>query len=305
MRKYGCQNMVGRLRQVVVRRPDEVFAGVNPDDWNYHGTPDLARAQAEHRAFVRILEESGADVVLHDQPLDGLADAIFTHDSALVTDHGTVALRMGKALREGEEDAMARFLEKLGVPLLGRLAGDGRAEGGDLMWLDKETLAVGLGFRTNEEGAAQLRDLLAPIGAEVVAYDLPVYQGPGACLHLMSVVSMVDDDLAVVYPPLMPVRLLKELERRGIELIEAPEDEFVHGQATNVLALAPRDLVMLQGNPVTEDRLRAAGCRVQTYRGDEISLKAEGGATCLTRPVLRDDTVPALKENAEARQRLA
>ncbi len=305
MRKFGCQNMVGRLRQVIVRPPDEAFAKANPQDWNYHGAPDFERAQAEHRDFVRILEEAGADVIFHDQPLDGLADAIFTHDSALVTDHGGIPLRMGKALRQGEEDAMARLLAKLGVPLLGRLEGEARAEGGDLMWLDKETLAVGIGFRTNEEGAAQLRDLLAPIGARVVAYDLPVYQGPGACLHLMSVISMVDDDLAVVYPPLMPVRLLKELESRGIQLVEAPEDEFLNGMATNVLALAPRDLVMLQGNLVTEERLRAAGCRVQTYRGDEISLKAEGGATCLTRPVLRDDTEPAQEGSAQDRRRLA
>src|SRR5690606_13944968 len=305
MREYGCQNMVGRLRRVIVRRPDEGFAEANPRDWHYHGTPDLERAQAEHRAFVRILKESGADVVYHDQPLDGLADAIFTHDSALVTDRGSIVLRMGKALRQGEEDAMAELLATLGVPLLGRLEGEGRAEAGDLMWLDKETLAVGIGFRTNEEGAAQLRDLLAPIGALVVTYDLPVYRGADACLHLMSMISMVDDDLAVVYPPLMPVRLLQELESHRIQLIETPEDEFLHGQATNVLALAPRDVVLLQGNRVTEKRLRAAGCHVQTYRGDEITLKAEGGATCLTRPVLRDDTEPALEGNAEARRRSA
>jgi len=305
MRKYGCQNMVGRLRQVIVRVPDEAFANADPEDWHYHGAPELERAREEHRAFVRILEEAGADVVFHDQPLEGLADAIYTHDSALVTDHGSIVLRMGKARRRGEEDAMARLLSSLGVPVLGRLKGEARAEGGDLLWLDKETLAVGLGFRTNEEGAAQLRDLLAPIGVRVLTYDLPVYRGPDACLHLMSIISMVDDDLVVAYPPLMPVRLQHELESRGIEAIEVPEDEFVHGQATNVLALAPRDVVLLQGNRATEERLRAAGCRVQTYRGDEISLKAEGGATCLTRPVLRDDTRPARGRSAQSRRRLA
>ena len=305
MREYGCQNMVGRLRRVIVRRPDEAFAEVDPREWHYHGSPDLEGARTEHRAFVRILEEAGADVVFHDEPLAGLADAIFTHDSALVTDHGGVVLRMGKALRRGEEDAMARLLAKLGVPLLGRLEGEARAEAGDLMWLDKETLAVGVGFRTNEEGAAQLSKLLAPIGARVTAYDLPVYQGRDACLHLMSMISMVDDDLAVVYLPLMPVRLLQELESRRIRLIEVPEEEFLHGQATNVLALGPRDVVLLQGNPVTEERLRAAGCRVQTYCGNEITLKAEGGATCLTRPVLRDDTGRAAEGSAEARRRSA
>jgi N-dimethylarginine dimethylaminohydrolase len=288
--EYGSQSMVGRLRRVIVRAPDRSFAEADPVAWHYAGRPDFDAAVAEHRAFTAILEQAGVELIWHDEPLPDLADAIFTHDSALVTNHGSIILRMGKKLREGEPEAMARCLAKIGVPELGRLNREARAEGGDLLWLDEQTLAVGVGFRTNSEGADQLAQILAPIGVNVLAYDLPFYQGPEACLHLMSLISMLDDDLAVVFPPLLPVRLMRELEKRAIRTVEVPEDEFVRGQATNVLALAPRDLLLLEGNTVTEQRLREAGCRVATYRGDEITRKAEGGATCLTRPVLRDST---------------
>lgn len=288
--EYGSQSMVGKLRRVVVRAPDRSFAEADPEAWHYSSRPDFAAAVAEHRAFTDILEQAGVELIWHDEPLPALADAIFTHDSALVTNRGSIILRMGKTLREGEPEAMAGLLSRNGVPELGRLHGDARAEGGDLLWLDEQTLAVGVGFRTNSEGAGQLAQILAPTGASVLAYDLPYYHGPEACLHLMSLVSMIDDDLAVAFPPLMPTRLMRDLDERGIRLVEAPEHEFTHGQATNVLALAPRDVLLLEGNSVTEGRLRVAGCRVATYRGDEITRKAEGGATCLTRPVLRDST---------------
>jgi len=287
---YGSQSMVGKLRRVIVRAPEKSFAEADPERWHYSARPDFDGAVAEHRDFVGILENAGVELIYHDQPLDGLADAIFTHDSALVTNHGSIILRMGKELRRGEEKAMAKLLSSIGVPELGRLQGEARAEGGDLMWLDEKTLAVGIGYRTNSEGAEQLRKILAPIGVSAPAYDLPYYQGPDACLHLMSLISMIDDDLAVGFPRLMPVRLIQDLEKRKIQLIEVPENEFAHRQAPNVLALAPRDVVLLEGNTVTEQRLRDAGCRVATYRGNEITLKAEGGATCLTRPVLRDPT---------------
>ncbi|HEU5482783.1 MAG TPA: arginine deiminase family protein [Sphingomicrobium sp.] len=288
--EYGSQSMVGKLRRVIVRAPDRSFADADPEEWHYASRPDFAGAVVEHEAFVDVLKKAGVELIWHDEPLPGLADAIFTHDSALVTNFGSIILRMSKKLREGEEEAMAGLLSRIGIPELGRLRGDARAEGGDLLWLDEQTLAVGVGVRTNSEGAAQLGDILAPIGASVLAFDLPYYQGPDACLHLMSLVSMIDDDLAVAFPPLMPVRLIRELKDRGIRLIEVPEDEFTNGQATNVLALAPRDVLLLEGNSVTEQGLRDAGCRVATYRGDEITRKAEGGATCLTRPVLRDST---------------
>jgi N-dimethylarginine dimethylaminohydrolase len=193
---------------------------------------------------------------------------------------------MGKALRRGEEAAIARCLEESGVPVYYELHGDACAEGGDLLWIDHDTLAVGLGFRTNEEGLSQLREALEPLGVAVLPVPLPYYGGPDACLHLMSLISLVDHDLAVVYLSLLPVPFWEYLQGKGVELVEVPENEF-ETMGTNVLAIRPRSCLILEGNPVTQRRLEDAGCEVFTYRGNEVSLKAEGGPTCLTRPVLR------------------
>ncbi|MCP3957678.1 MAG: amidinotransferase [bacterium] len=285
-RVYGGHSMVEPLRRVLVRRPDEAFAVDDPDLWHYTARPDLEEARREHDALVEILQGAGTDVVYHDVPQPGRADSIYVFDPLLITDGGSVVLSMGKEPRHGEEQALARRLEALGVPRLGALSGEARAEGGDLLWLDCRTLVAGRGFRTNSAGIEQLRGVLAPLGVEVLAVDLPFHTGPEACLHLLSMISLVDRDLAVVYPPLMPVAFWQLLRQSGMRLVEVPEKEFAT-MAPNVLALAPRRCVMLEGNPVTRRRLEAAGCEVATYRGEEISLKAEGGPTCLTRPILR------------------
>jgi dimethylargininase len=284
---YGAQSMVGPLRRVLVKRPEEAFAVADPAAWHYTGRPDLDAARREHDALTGILSACGAEVLDHPEPQPGRADAIFVFDPALVTDSGAVILRLAKALRHGEEEAMARRLAELGIPILARLDGEARAEGGDLLWLDRRTLAVGQGFRSNAEGLRQLRDVLAPAGVEVVAVDLPFWTGPEACLHLLSLISLVDEDLAVVYPALLPVSFWRLLRDRGIRLVEVPAEELP-SQASNVLALAPRRCLMLEGNPITRARLEAAGCEVLTYQGQEISLKAEGGPTCLTRPLWRE-----------------
>jgi len=284
---YGSQSMVAPLRRVLVRRPDQSFAVDDPKLWHYTARPDLAIAQQEHDDLVATLRRSGAEVIEHAAAQPGRADAIFVFDPALITDNGAIMLSMGKHLRRGEEQAMAQRLAELGVPVLATLHGDARAEGGDLLWIDHDTLVVGLGFRTNAEGLRQLRAALEPIGVTVVPVDLPYYAGPEACLHLLSLISLVDHDLAVVYPPLLAVSFYQELRRRNIRLIEVPEAEFAT-MGTNVLALAPGECLMLAGNPITEALLEATGCEVLTYKGNEISLKAEGGPTCLTRPILRD-----------------
>jgi N-dimethylarginine dimethylaminohydrolase len=196
-------------------------------------------------------------------------------------------LSMGKQQRRGEEAAMARRFETLGIPILYTLHGEARAEGGDLLWLDHDTLAVGQGFRTNVAGLHQLRSVLAEIGVTTIPVELPYYTGPDACLHLLSLISIVDHNIAVVYPPLLSVPFWQELQRRGFRLIEVPDEEFAT-MAPNILALSPGHCIMLEGNPITQKRLEEAGCQVMTYRGNEISFKAEGGATCLTRPILRD-----------------
>ena len=286
MKTYGSQSMVAPLRRVLVKRPDEYFAVDDPVAWHYAGRPDLARAQEEHDALVAMIREAGSEVVYHDVPQPGRADAIFAFDPALITDAGAVILRMGKEQRRGEEEAMAQRFEELGIPLLYTLHGDARAEGGDLLWVDHDTLAVGQGFRTNAEGLRQLREALEPIGVNVLSVELPYYTGPEACLHLLSLISLVDENLAVVYPSLMAVSFWQELKRREIEMIIVPDEEFV-SMGPNVLALAPRRCLMLEGNPRTQCLLEEAGCSVVTYSGREISLKAEGGPTCLTRPLWR------------------
>jgi N-dimethylarginine dimethylaminohydrolase len=193
---------------------------------------------------------------------------------------------MGKDLRRGEEEALSRRLQELGIPILLSLGGEARAEGGDLLWLDDQTLAVGIGFRTNQVGLRQLRAGLESLGIEVLAFELPYFTGPEACLHLLSLISILDRDLAVAYPPLIPVPFWQELEARGFQLVVVPEEEF-GTMGTNVLALGPRNCLVLEGNPVTRRRLEEAGCRVSSYKGNEISLKCEGGPTCLTLPLLR------------------
>lgn len=280
--------MVGRLRRVVVRRPDEAMATADPARWNYAAPIDLGEAQAAHDELVGALRAWGSEVIYHEEPLPEHADAVFVFDPALVTDAGALLLSMGKQARRGEEEALGRCLERHGVPLLGRIEGAGRVEGGDTLWLDHDTLVVGRGFRTNSEGVRQLRALLSPLGVDVVDVDLPCFTGPEACLHLLSLVHLVDVDLAVAYPPLMPVALWSELRRRGVRLLEAPEEEFVRYQATNVLAVAPRRCIMLDKGPVTRRLLEGEGCDVVTFPGEGLSFKAEGGPSCLTRPVLRD-----------------
>ena len=282
---FGGQSEFRPLRRVMVRTPDAGFGNADPVRWHYTGRPDLSRALAEHAALVAVLEEAGAEVLRHDASLPDLADAIYVYDPALITDRGAILLRMGKPLRAAEPEAIGRALETAGVPIVGRLTGDARAEAGDTLWLDERTLAVGLSFRTNAAGVAALAELLAP-EVTVVPVPLPYGQGPDACLHLKSLVSVLDRDLAVVRLDLLPVPFHEALRARGLTLVPIPLDEFAT-QACNVLALGPRDCLMLEGNEGSRARLEAAGCRVRTYRGNEISLKAEGGPTCLTRPILR------------------
>ncbi len=275
------------LKRVLVRRPDAVFGSADPKLWHYSSQPNLDLAQIEHDGLTGLLRESGAEVVPHDVELPGLADSIYVFDPVLITNSGAITLRMGKSGRRGEEPALQHRLVQLGIPALGQIHPPGQVEGGDLLWLDQSTLAVGIGFRTNPDGNRQLTSILAPLGVQTVPLHLPYWQGPEACLHLLSLISLLDGDLAVVYHPLLPVPLWEELQRRGIQTVAVPDSEFT-SMGPNVLALGPRRCIALEGNPQTRARLEAAGCRVALYKGSEISLKAEGGPTCLTQPLWRE-----------------
>jgi N-dimethylarginine dimethylaminohydrolase len=274
--------MAGTLERVLVRPP-------LPEDaarWREYGwraAPDPSAAAAEHESFCRLLEEAGAEVVVsrHDA---GNPDAIYTYDPVLVGSEGAVLLRPGKEGRRAEPAALRPELEAAGVPVVAELRPPVLAEGGDTLWLDQTTLLVGIGYRTNEAAVAALG--VAFPGVEVLAFDLPHWNGAGEVLHLLSFISPLDADLALVYPRLAPVRLLSLLAERGIRVVEVPDEEF-ESQGTNVLALGPRRALALDGNPETRRRLESAGVEVTVYTGEEISKKGDGGPTCLTRPLLR------------------
>jgi N-dimethylarginine dimethylaminohydrolase len=273
--------VIGELRRVLVRAPE-------PEDvpsWQalgWRGEPDPAGLAAEHEAFCALLEGAGAEVVrATGEP--GNLDSIYVFDPALVTGAGAVLLRPGKPERRSEPEALAPALEAAGVPIAARLAEPELAEGGDTLWLDEQTLLVGRSYRTNDAGIAALRRALP--GVEVLAFDLPHLRGRDEVLHLLSLLSPLDRDLAVAYVPLLPVRLVELLEERGVTLVGVPDDEF-ETMGPNVLALAPRVGLAVAGNETTRRRLTRAGVEVLVYRGDELS-KGDGGPTCLTCPLLR------------------
>jgi N-dimethylarginine dimethylaminohydrolase len=285
-RTWGGQSMVAPLKRVLVRRPAAPDTGTEYAEFGYPHPVDHARAEREHDAFRAILTDAGVEVIDEGPDRAGLLDAIFAYDPSLMTDAGAVLLRLGKELRLPEVALAEQSYNEAGIPIIGRIEAPGTVDGGDALWLEERTLAVGRGYRTNDEGIRQLRAILEPSGIEVLTVDLPHWRGPGECLHLMSFISPVAERLAVVYLPLMSVPFVEELRRRGWSFIEVPDEEFDrHG--CNVLALAPMRVLVCEGSPITRARLEAEGCEVVAYAGDEISHNRAGGPTCLTRPILR------------------
>ncbi len=285
-RRYGGHSMSATLRTVMVRQP---APPARDDDWQCYGylhPVDVAKSAAEHAAFRQILAEEGVEVVAAGPDPAGELDAIFAYDPTFMTDGGAILSRMGKPARLAESDYAAQSYIELGIPILARIEAPGTFDGGDAFWLDARTLAVGRSYRTNDAGIAQLQTILAGIGVGIVRVDLPHWHGPAECLHLMSMISPVREDLAVVYLPLLPVPFVEQLRERGWNFVEVPDEEFL-SMACNVLALGPSRCLMLDQNPLTRTRLEAAGCQVRTYKGDEISRNREGGPTCLTRPIWR------------------
>jgi N-dimethylarginine dimethylaminohydrolase len=291
MISFGGQSMVAPLRRVIVKRPEDAFRSRERIDreWTslaYVRPPELARASAHHARFVRFMTEAGAEVLyLPADDRTGL-DSLYAHDPVLVTDRGAVIFQMGKAARRGEGSAFADALRSWNVPILGSLDGDATAEAGDMLWLDRETLLAGRSFRTNIAGITRLSGLLVPLRVQVIPVELPYWNGPQDVLHLMSFISLLDTNLAVVYRRLLPVPLFELLNARGFELVDVPEEEY-GSLGCNVLAVSPRRVIMVSGNPITRSRLESAGCQVSEFDGSEICLPGAGGPTCLTRPLLR------------------
>ena len=279
---WSTPDMVSKLEHVLVRTPTTVGNFVTDAQWR---EPDRDALVREHSEFVNLLSSLGCTVHTA-QAVDGLVDAVYMHDPMIMTPHGAILLQMGKRVRQPEPAQIRKDLERIGVPILGELTGSAIADGGDKVWLDAKTLLIGHGYRTNGEGIAQIRKMLAPYGVEVHAFDLPHFQGPDAVLHLMSVLSPISQDRAVVYEPLAPIRLLEFLKSRNITWLTVNDTE-VHTQGANILTVEPNVVVLAAGNPEIEGKLRKAGVTVHIFNGANVAVKGDGGPTCLTAPLLR------------------
>ena len=284
---------VGRLTSVLVKHARDAFISQNVINaqWrllNFTAPPDFDQALAEYDAFLEVIARTGAEIAELPKDQRLTLDSIYTRDASSVCADGAILCSMGKAARGAEPAAQEQELRRLGWPIAGRIAAPGLLEGGDLVWLDSRTLAVGLGHRTNAEGVRQLRVLLNGSIDEVMAVPLPQWRGSQDVMHLMSLVSPVDHDLAVIYSRLMPMAFREQLLQRGYRLVEVPDEEF-ETMGANALALAPRVCLMVRGNPKTRAALERAGATVYEYEGREISLKGGGGPTCLTRPLAREE----------------
>ena len=283
------QTDVGPVARVVVKHARDAFRSQREidDQWrslNYTDRPDFVRAVEEYQHLVALLEELGAQLeFLPPTPSTGL-DSIYVRDASVVCDKGVILCNMGKVERGGEPAAQAAVFRSLNIPIHGEIMGEGRLEGGDVTWIDSRTVAVGRGYRTNDEGIRQLRVLLGDCVDEFLVVPLPHHQGPADVFHLMSILSPIDRDLMLVYSPLMPVPFREALLARGLQLVEVCDAEF-ETMACNVLTVAPRKCIMLAGNPTTRSRLEEQGVEVKEYDGREVSAKGAGGPTCLTRPV--------------------
>ncbi|MFC4347918.1 dimethylarginine dimethylaminohydrolase family protein [Kordiimonas lipolytica] len=290
MKTISGLNEYGALKVVAVRPPEHAYVSDEKiaDEWErlrFYSAPKLGPAINEHKIFTDKLRAAGAEVISLGGNDALTLDSIYARDALLVSPKGLILCHMGRKGRRGEPAVNASLFEALGYPILGVIEAPGTIEGGDIIWLDDGALAVGEGPRTNAEGIKQLQDILGP-EVEVHTVPLPPPSHPEDVFHLMSMISPLDRDLALIYRPLMPDSFINWLEARGISFVEVPEEEFIP-MGCNVLALGPRNILMLDRLPETKARLEAAGCTVDTYTGDEISRKGEGGPTCLTRPLVR------------------
>jgi len=284
-------SMVEPLRRVLVCSP-RMAAWNQPEraarwrDLGFLHAPEFETAQAQHEAMCRELEATGAEV-LELAPANELTlDAVYVHDASLPSDFGLILMRPGKTNRVPEGKWHGSFTAALGVPTLAKITPPGTTEGGDILWLDAKTLLVGHGYRTNSEGISQLRALLSPKGVQVISAPLPHGQGPATCLHLMSLISLLDERTAVVDLPWLAVETVERLKARGYRFIEIDYSER-NTLACNVLSLGNGRLLALEENAKTNAKLRAAGFDVRTFPGSELCINGGGGPTCLTRPLLR------------------
>ncbi len=286
---FGVSSMVSRLKTVGMLKPMEALKKADPKKWHYGQAFDPAEIESNYTSFINILNSLDVEILWMKPKYNEYADSIFTYDPSFMTQKGAILLSPGKSLRKGEEKIHEEFYKNNNIPIIGKLSNLAIAEGGDMFWLDKKTLVIGKGFRTNQIAIEQIKNILSKFNVEVVSFDLPFFLGQEACLHMMSLISIVDEKKALAYFSLLPVGLVQLLEKKGYNIIEAPEDEFIssNGLNINVLAVKPGICVMISGCPKTKVALEKKGVTVYTFDGDALCIGCEGGPTCLTRPILR------------------
>lgn len=289
MSRFGSHHMSAPLARVLMRRPGKAFMQADQKAWNYNDLFDPEAAQRGYQEMVDIITDFGTEIIWADADGDDSADGMFIKDASTVTKAGAILFNMGKGLRRGEPATHEKAYIQADIPILGRINGEGRIEGGDLIWLDEHTLVVGMGFRSNREGVRQMNALLNPHDVEVIGFDLPFWRGADFCLHLMSYISPLNSSTYIAEVPLMPVAFWKLLQSRGITVIDSPENEFhsSHGQNVNVLPLSETECVMIDNCPKTREVIEAAGITAHTFSGDALCMACEGGPTCLTNPIYR------------------
>ena len=288
---FGCQSMVGTIERVLIKHPKDAYQSQSRIDaqtqqLNYLSNPDYNKAITDYEQLINFFELNNIEI--HYLPIDENTslDSIYTHDPCIVTNAGVILSNMGKKDRQSEPEAIASYFKSIDIPILGKIESPGTLEGGDVVWIDERTVAVGEGYRTNAEGIRQLESILKPFIDMVITVPLPHWTGPSDCLHLMSNISPIDTDLFLVYSRLIPVSFRQYLLARGIKLVEVPDQEY-GSMGCNVLAISPRKVIMISNNPVTQKRLEEEGVEIHIYDGSEISIKGAGGPTCLTRPFMR------------------
>jgi len=288
VKAYGVSSMVAPLQRVALHAPGNTLRNADAHQWHYGDSFDPNALGKDYQTFVSSIERAGVEVLWMLENTES-ADAIFTYDASLMTPQGAILMKPGKILRKGESEAHRRFYQSMNIPIVGQVTGDATCEAGDTLWLDDHTLLIGRGYRTNQAGINQMQSMLGNQGINVLAFDLPCYQGEQACLHLMSLISLLAEDLALVHKVLLPVALAQLLSSRGIELLEAPTDEFEAsgGLNLNVLTLAPRQVVAIEGYDQTLSLMHNAGCKIDIFSGESLCIPCEGGPTCMTRPILR------------------
>jgi N-dimethylarginine dimethylaminohydrolase len=290
-KRWGVSSDIGRLRTVLVHRPgDELKAIVDSTKWLWIGKPDIAKAQQEHDAMVRVLKGEGIEVLSLERNVGDRGKMYFMRDQASVTRGGVILSRMALDIRRGEERFVASRLGELNVPILRTVHGLGTLEGGNFMFLDPDTVLIGVGVRTNHEGFRQASEVLTTQGVKSiisVPQSAYLHTFPSGFVHLDVAFNVIDTDLAIMYPEGVPYDLVELVRERKMRIIEVPREEALR-MSTNFLVVEPSKVITASGNEKTKKALEKEKVEVIEVGVDEL-MKGGGSVRCMTMPLMRDE----------------